>query len=40
MLAEDCRERFFALSAERRLKQPAVIAISQTARSDLFGGTR
>jgi LysR family transcriptional activator of nhaA len=35
---EDCRERFFALSAERRLKHPAVIAISQTARSDLFGG--
>ncbi|NNE18246.1 MAG: transcriptional activator NhaR [Myxococcales bacterium] len=36
---EDCRERFFALSAERRLKHPAVIAISQTARNDLFGGT-
>jgi LysR family transcriptional activator of nhaA len=35
---EDCRERFFALSAERRLKHPAVIAIRQTARSDLFGG--
>jgi LysR family transcriptional activator of nhaA len=34
---EDCRERFFALSAERRLKHPAVIAIRQTARSDLFG---
>lgn len=34
---DDCRERFFALSAERRLKHPAVIAISQTARSDLFG---
>jgi LysR family transcriptional activator of nhaA len=37
---EDCRERFFALSAERRLKHPAVIAISQTARSDLFGDVR
>ena len=35
---EDCRERFIAISAERRLKHPAVIAISQTARSDLFGG--
>jgi LysR family transcriptional activator of nhaA len=34
---EDCRERFFALSAERRLKHPAVIEISRTARSDLFG---
>jgi LysR family transcriptional activator of nhaA len=33
---EDCRERFFALSAERRLKHPAVIAISETARTDLF----
>ena len=34
---EDCRERFFALSAERRLKHPAVIEISRTAREDLFG---
>jgi LysR family transcriptional activator of nhaA len=37
---EDCRERFFAVSAERRLKHPAVIAISQSARSDLLGGSR
>jgi len=36
---EDCRERFFAVSAERRLKHPAVIEISRTARSDLFGGS-
>jgi len=35
---EDCRERFFALSAERRLKHPAVVEIRRTARSDLFGG--
>jgi LysR family transcriptional activator of nhaA len=35
---EDCRERFFAISAERRLKHPAVVAISRTARGDLFGG--
>lgn len=35
---EDCRERFFAISAERRLKHPAVVAISQTARGDLFRG--
>jgi LysR family transcriptional activator of nhaA len=34
---EDCRERFFAISAERRLKHPAVIEITRTARSDLFG---
>jgi LysR family transcriptional activator of nhaA len=33
---EDCRERFFAISAERRLKHPAVIEISRMARSDLF----
>ena len=33
---EDCRERFFAISAERRLKHAAVVAISRTARSDLF----
>lgn len=36
---EECRERFFAISAERRLKHPAVIALRQTARSDLFGGS-
>ena len=33
---DDCRERFFAISAERRLRHPAVIEISRTARSDLF----
>jgi len=33
---DDCRERFFAISAERRLKHPAVIEISRTARNDLF----
>lgn len=30
------RERFFAISVERRLKHPAVIAISEAARSELF----
>lgn len=30
------RERFYAISAERRLKHPAVIAITETARRDLF----
>ena len=34
---EDCRERFFALSAERRLKHPAVLEIRRTARSGLLG---
>jgi LysR family transcriptional activator of nhaA len=37
---EDCLERFFAISAERRLKHPAVLEISRTARSDLFGGRK
>lgn len=30
------REHFYAISAERRLKHPAVLAISSTARQDLF----
>lgn len=29
-------ERFFAISAERRIRHPAVIAMSQNARQDLF----
>jgi LysR family transcriptional activator of nhaA len=31
------RERFYAISAERRLKHPAVVAISEAARGKLFG---
>jgi LysR family transcriptional activator of nhaA len=34
--ADDVRERFYAISAERRLKHPAVVAISEAARDDLF----
>jgi len=30
------RERFYAISAERRLKHPAVVAITESARRDLF----
>jgi LysR family transcriptional activator of nhaA len=30
------RERFYAISAERRLKNPAVVALFETARADLF----
>jgi LysR family transcriptional activator of nhaA len=30
------RERFYAISAERRLKHPAVVAISEAARHELF----
>ena len=31
------RERFYAVSVERRLKHPAVVAVSEAARRDLFG---
>jgi LysR family transcriptional activator of nhaA len=33
---EDVRERFYAISAERKLKHPAVLAISNAARHQLF----
>ena len=33
---DDVRERYFAISAERRLKHPAVVAISEEARAHLF----
>ena len=32
------RERFYAISVERRLQNSAVVAISEAARTDLFGG--
>lgn len=31
------RERYYAISAERRLKHPAVVAITSAARDDVFG---
>ena len=31
------RERYYAISAERRLKHPGVLAITNAARDDLFG---
>lgn len=34
--SDEVKERFYALSAERRLKHPAVVAISDAARQDLF----
>jgi LysR family transcriptional regulator, transcriptional activator of nhaA len=34
---DEVRERFYAISVERRLKHPAVVAISQEARQKLFG---
>jgi len=33
---ESVRERFYAISAERRLKHPAVVAMTEAARSTLF----
>lgn len=33
---EEIRARFFAISPERRLKNPAVVAICETAREELF----
>lgn len=34
---EQVRERFYAISIERRLKHPAVLAISEAAKEKLFG---
>jgi LysR family transcriptional activator of nhaA len=33
---EEVRERFYAITVERRLRHPAVVAISKAARSELF----
>lgn len=33
---EEVRERFYAITVERKLKHPAVVAISEAARTDLF----
>jgi LysR family transcriptional activator of nhaA len=35
---EEVTERFYALSPERRLKHPSVVAITEAAREQLFGG--
>jgi LysR family transcriptional activator of nhaA len=34
---EGVRERFYAVSVERRIRNPAVLALTQAARRDLFG---
>ena len=34
--APELKERFYAVSVERRLKHPAVVAISETARQEIF----
>ena len=33
---EEVREQYFAISVERKLKHPAVVAISTAAKEDLF----
>jgi LysR family transcriptional activator of nhaA len=38
--ASEVRERFYAVSVERRLKHPAVLAISEGARHELFAARR
>jgi LysR family transcriptional activator of nhaA len=37
---EEVRERFYAISVERRLKHPAIVAISDAARQELFAPSR
>ena len=34
--ADEVRERYYAISIERKIKHPAVLAITSAARSDLF----
>ncbi len=36
-IVEEVRERFYAISVERKLKHPAVVAISQRARETMLG---
>ncbi len=39
--SEEVRQQFYAISVERKIKHPAVIAICETAREDIFApGTR
>lgn len=33
---DEVKERFYAISVERRLRHPAVVAVAETARKDLF----
>ena len=38
--APSVRERYYAISAERRLKHPGVLAITATARTELFSSVK
>jgi LysR family transcriptional activator of nhaA len=35
--ADDVREAFYAITVERRLRHPAVVAVAETARDSIFG---
>jgi len=35
--SEDVRQQFYALSVEKKIKHPAVVAIRRSAREDIFG---
>ncbi|MFO0443911.1 MAG: LysR family transcriptional regulator, partial [Betaproteobacteria bacterium] len=37
---EEISDDFYAITAERRITHPGVAAITQAARSELFGGAR
>lgn len=37
---QEMRERYFAISAERRLTHPAVVTVTETARSGVFRQAR
>jgi len=34
--AKEVRQRFYAISVERKIRHPAVLAISEAARNDIF----
>jgi LysR family transcriptional regulator, transcriptional activator of nhaA len=36
--APDVRQQFYAISGERKIKHPAVVAISEAARQEIFAG--
>ncbi len=37
---ESLRQRFYAISAERKIKNPAVVAICEGARKDIFAAVQ
>ena len=38
--SEAVKERFYAISAERRLRHPAVVALTEAARDRMFGSEK